>query len=157
MALLKRAGYARYEVSNFALPGRECRHNLNYWDNGEYLGFGLNAHSAMRTKKGWTRWSNCVRLEDYIRLCMDGQKPIAQECVIDKKEEMFETVMLGLRKTAGLELIKFQDRFQCAFMDVYAAPVQKLAECGWIEIDREFARLTDRGMDMQNAALVHFL
>ena len=67
MDYLESRGYHRYEISNFALPGYECRHNLNYWHNGEYLGLGVAAHAVVR-KKRWTRTANVDTLEEYLRL-----------------------------------------------------------------------------------------
>ena len=63
--LLRDFGYERYEISNFALPGRECRHNLNYWANGDYLGLGLNAHSALHVNGKWVRFANKAELSGY--------------------------------------------------------------------------------------------
>ncbi len=158
MALLLDAGYRRYEVSNFALPGFACRHNLNYWENGPYLGLGLNAHSAMRMpRRGWTRWSNQTVLDEYIRLCMQGESPTAECRTIDTQEEMFETVMMGLRKVEGISLAYFQMRFGRAFTEAYAQPVRELLARGWLEFTDGYVRLTDKGMDVQNMALVHFL
>ncbi len=157
MAVLQDAGYQRYEVSNYALPGFMCRHNLNYWENEPYLGLGLNAHSAMRMPQGWTRWSNQTDLDEYIRLCAKGESPIAECRTIGTQEEMFETVMMGLRKVAGISLARFRTRFGRDFAETYPEPVKELLACGWLVLTDGYARLTEKGMDMQNMALVHFL
>ena len=69
MEFLETLGYARYEISNYAKPGFASRHNLNYWENGVYLGLGLNSHSAMRINGSWMRFANTERLSDYIISC----------------------------------------------------------------------------------------
>ncbi len=159
---LKNKGYERYEISNYARRdgAREsalrCEHNLNYWDNGEYLGLGLNAHSAMRLN-GWTRWSNTEDLENYLLSVESGRSPVAEETGITRDEEMFECVMLGLRKTEGLSLSAFYERFLTHFEARYEKAVRGLIAEGFLELSRGFARLTEHGLDMQNEALLRFM
>ncbi|MEN6470530.1 MAG: radical SAM family heme chaperone HemW [Clostridiaceae bacterium] len=160
---LQKEGYERYEISNYARrDGAEekssyrCKHNLNYWNNGEYLGLGLNAHSAMRLT-GWTRWSNAESLESYLSRVESGELPAGEKQVIGRGEEMFESVMLGLRKTDGLSLSTFFERFGVDFASRYANAVEKLSEMGWIEMNPGFARLNARGLDVQNEALLLFM
>ncbi|MCE5234712.1 MAG: radical SAM family heme chaperone HemW [Eubacteriales bacterium] len=160
---LQNNGYERYEISNYARRGGtgekspyRCKHNLNYWNNGEYLGLGLNAHSAMRLT-GWTRWSNTESLEAYLSRVESGELPAGERQGIDRGEEMFECVMLGLRKTEGLSLPAFFERFGAGFLTRYAGAVEKLSAMGWLEINAAFARLSARGLDMQNEALLCFM
>lgn len=156
--LLSELGYERYEVSNYAKPGFRSKHNLNYWNNGEYLGLGLNSHSAMRINGEWKRWSNKAELESYIDDCALGKLPIAGQMeIIDEAEEMFETLMLGLRKTDGVSFSEFKARFGKALTDVFASAIQKLIDCGWIEIADGHLKLTANGMDLQNMALLEFM
>jgi oxygen-independent coproporphyrinogen-3 oxidase len=95
---LESRGYHRYEISNFALDGFECRHNLNYWENGEYAGLGVAAHSAVRLKE-WTRYSIEETLKDYYRQIERGRRPVREVIRLYPADEMFECVMLGLRLT----------------------------------------------------------
>ena len=156
--LLAENGLYRYEISNYAKPGFASRHNLNYWENGVYLGLGLNSHSAMRINGSWMRFANTERLSDYIISCNQGIRPLASEPeVIPRAEEMFETVMLGLRKTEGISEAAFRLRFGKSIEDVYPEALKSLATRGWLVRDNGACRLTDEGLDFQNEALLAFL
>ena len=158
MEFLETLGYARYEISNYAKPGFASLHNLNYWENGVYLGLGLNSHSAMRINGSWMRFANTERLSDYIVSCNQGIRPLASEPeVIPRAEEMFETVMLGLRKTEGISEAAFRLRFGKSIEDVYPEALKSLATRGWLVWDNGACRLTDKGLDFQNEALLAFL
>ncbi len=161
LAFLEGAGYRRYEISNFARDGFACRHNLNYWDNGEYIGLGLAAHSAMRlpARGGavWTRWSNTESLPEYLRGAARGKRPLAETLRLYPRDEMFESVMLGLRKIEGLDKAAFAARFGLGISEAYPEACRRLAESGWLaETDARFA-LNDKGLDLQNAALQYFM
>jgi len=156
MALLEGLGYRRYEISNYARPGRQCRHNLNYWNCGEYLGLGVNASSAME-REGWRRWRNHDALAGYIQAAEEGRLPIVEEEIISEEEQMFEWMMLGLRKLEGVDRAAFKRRFGRDAARVYAAPMDRLISMGYMELDERSIRLTDRGLDMQNAALLELM
>ncbi len=162
---LQNAGYERYEISNYARRLKagekspwQCRHNLNYWNNGEYLGVGLNAHSAMRLETGgWTRWSNAETLTSYFSSIDGSLLPAGEKMPISRGEEMFETVMLAFRKTEGLSLSSFFERFGVAFEIHYKKAIATLDGTGYLAIEKGFARLSERGLDMQNEVLLHFM
>ena len=154
---LAQRGYARYEISNFAKPGFECRHNLNYWDNGEYLGIGLNSHSALRLKGDWTRFNNTDDLNEYINELGEGKLPVRNTRKIESDEEMFETIMLGLRKIKGVSRREFEERFGCDPVEKYAPAVSELEMDGWLEATEDSMYLTKRGLDFQNEALIKFM
>lgn len=154
---LAQRGYARYEISNFAKPGFECRHNLNYWDNGEYLGIGLNSHSALRLKGDWTRFNNTDDLNEYINELGEGKLPVRNTRKIERDEEMFETIMLGLRKIKGVSRRGFEERFGCDPVEKYAPAVSELEMDGWLEATEDSMYLTKRGLDFQNEALIKFM
>ena len=156
-AFLAANGYERYEISNFAKPGFECRHNLNYWDNGEYLGIGLNSHSALRLKGDWTRFRNTERLNEYVNELGEGKLPVRDTRKIERDEEMFESIMLGLRKTCGLSRADFGRRFGCDPVIRYAPAVSELEADGWMTVTEERVYLTPRGLDFQNEALIKFM
>lgn len=158
MELLEALGYDRYEISNYAKPGFCSKHNLNYWNNGEYLGLGLNSHSAMRTEGKWLRWSNAVSMREYIESCRMNIRPLAAEPqVIPKDEEMFETMMLGLRKTEGVNLRGFAQRFGKELEAVFPEAVVRLEAKGWLVIEDGYCRLTRDGLDFQNLALLELM
>ncbi len=96
--MLRRQGYIRYEISNFALPGFECRHNMGYWNFIPYLGVGASAHSF----DGKKRWWNAQGLNQYIKCCACGIKPTAGEETLDMRMREIETLMLSLRTAKGL-------------------------------------------------------
>ena len=150
-------GYERYEISNFAKPGYECRHNLNYWDNGEYLGIGLNSHSALRLKGDWTRFNNTGTLNEYISELGEGKLPVRDTRKIERDEEMFESVMLGLRKIEGISRAEFEKRFGVDPAEHYAPAVTELELDGMLEVTEERMFLTKHGLDFQNEALIKFM
>lgn len=146
-------GYERYEISNYAKtpPGR-CRHNINYWQNGEYLGVGLGAHSACRKNGAWTREYNAADFENYLKADFG-----AREEQIARREEMFECVMLATRMAAGLDKKRFLERFGVSFDAAYKAAAAACVKKGYAINEAGFFRLTPRGLDMQNDALMEFL
>lgn len=154
---LKRAGYLQYEISNYAKPGFECRHNINYWENGEYLGLGLAAHGALRLNGNWTRFENTTDLKRYPSYIEEGMLPTVKKTEIGPEEEMFETVMLGLRMVDGVSLGAFAARFGIPFEKAYPTACQKLLGKGWLELTAQRAKLTKQGLLMQNSALMEFM
>ena len=112
---LKKNGYKHYEISNFAKPGRESKHNMRYWDNEEYYGFGLGAAGFI---KGF-RYENTGSLDDYIA----GKYKLDEHLVSDQ-EMMENEVMLGLRKMEGINLQKFFDKYEVNLQDVF--PIKPL-------------------------------
>lgn len=158
---LEQCNYMQYEISNYALPGYQCRHNLNYWANGAYLGLGVAAHSAWRLPhKGgspaWTRFENPGNLNDYMRAAGNPLSDTKLH-VIPFEEEAFESVMLGLRQVNGLVLDAFEARFHMPFSSMYPVSIQQLSDNGWLLFENGRVRLTKRGLDMQNTALQYFL
>lgn len=151
--LLDKLGYSRYEISNYAKPGRECRHNLNYWDCGDYLGFGVAAHSALHRDGALTRAYNTSDLDEYISAGGVGVMTAEREA---PDEEIFDYIMLGLRKTEGISPEGFLSRFGRDVFEVYSEPVQKLRENGWLAPGDRLA-LNRQGLDMQNSALLLFM
>ena len=156
MAYLKERGYARYEVSNFAKPGRECRHNLIYWNDEPYLGFGVAAHSSARGKGDWLRWSNTESIPTYLKKLQRGRLPTAETLHIDKKEEMFEVIMLGLRKVKGIPRQAFLDRFGLSMEKAFPEAWLTVQANGWWADDHARYALTPQGMDHLNTALCYF-
>ncbi len=156
MAFLRQRGFERYEVSNFAKPGFACRHNLIYWDDAPYLGFGVAAHSSARGKGEWLRWSNTESIPEYLRKLRRGKLPTAETLHIDRKEEMFEVIMLGLRKVKGIPRQTFLDRFGVPLEKAFPDAWLNVQSNGWWADDHARYALTERGMDHLNTALCCF-
>ena len=157
MALLESLGYRRYEVSNFAKPGRECRHNLIYWHNEPYLGLGASAHSSMIEDGLRVRFSNDSSISAYLRKLEKGRLPRAERIIINTFEQMFESVMLGLRLVSGIDRKAFFDRFGCDVIETYQEAYDKNDRFGyWDHADPAFLRLNKTGMDHLDAVLRDF-
>ena len=158
---LAKRGYGRYEISNYALPGFACRHNLAYWERTDYAGFGLGAASLREN----VRWSNTTELAEY--LAHAGQT--GEETRIKKEmtrlsiqDQMEEFMFLGLRKTEGVSASAFERLFGKPLEAVYEEPVERLIREGlFIRYQKEdgsvFFRLSDKGIDVSNYALAMFL
>lgn len=157
IAYLASRGYFRYEISNFAKRGHECRHNLTYWNNGPYLGFGAAAHSSMGAGARRERFSNVESIPQYLRALERGRLPEAERIAINTFEQMFETIMLGLRLVRGVDLAAFEQRFGCALAETYPEAIAKNRARGlWDESDPRFLRLNERGLDLLNSVLLDF-
>jgi len=157
--ILDRAGYVHYEISNWAQPGHQCRHNLTYWRNQPYLGLGAGAHSYLKKK----RWHNVPSPIEYItRLEANRQEPpssIVKEVEeIDETLEMAETMILGLRLVQeGVRLANFRQRFGRELMDVYSREIGEMEQAGLLKVDEERVRLTARGRLLGNEVFQRFL
>lgn len=154
---LEENGYRRYEISNYSFPGWQCRHNLNYWDNGEYIGFGASACSALRVDDKWIRFANKPLLNEYMDSALSGRTAIENAETIERDEEIFECIMLGLRKCAGISRKAFRKRFGSDVCELFAAQVSELVIDNMLVCDDEHIFLTKRGMDFQNEILLKFL
>ncbi len=153
--LLEQAGYVHYEISNWAhSETRECRHNLTYWRNQAYVGFGAGAHSYV---DGY-RYSNVPSPLEYIARLERGESPVDEMFFTGKETEMAETMMLGLRLTReGVRRAAFRERFGRELDEAYAAPIQELVALGLLEDLGEPIRLTPRGRLLGNEAFARFL
>lgn len=140
------AGYIHYEISNFALSGRECRHNLNYWDDSDYLGFGAGAHSYLNGERYW----NIDSPEEYIQRIKNGQCPRIGSERLEGKRKMAEYSMLALRTMQGLDIKKFYVKFQQEFAEVFKAELPALLDSGLLQQNNEFIQLTEKGILLSN-------
>ncbi len=155
--LLESLGYHRYEISNFAKSGFECRHNINYWNNGDYLGLGAAAHSALHIRDKWVRFRNHETIEEYVKALGEGKLPLAETQEVEREDEMFECVMMGLRKLEGVSRAEFEARFGIDPVEQYAAAVSAATLDGMMEVTEERMKLTRRGLDFQNEVLLNFM
>lgn len=144
---LREHGFHQYEISNFALPGAECRHNVNCWRREDYLGFGCAAHSLWREE----RRANPRSLTDYLA----GAAPETER--ISPQDAMFETMMLGLRLTRGVAEADFLRSHGRALWDVYGKQLQPAVDDGRLRREDGRVFLTERGMDVMNSVLVELL
>ena len=158
MELLCRCGYERYEISNFARQGYACRHNLTYWKNGPYLGFGPAAHSSYPKNGRWVRRYNTDNTKTYISLVTENKSPVYGQTVISEKEQRFETVMLGLRTTEGVSEADFSRRFGLTVREAFPSGAAFAAGNGLLRRDSPgFFALNARGLDLLNTVLVQFM
>ncbi|MGJ0846000.1 radical SAM family heme chaperone HemW [Tissierella praeacuta] len=145
-------GYKHYEISNYALPTYECKHNLVYWEVRPYLGVGLSSHSNMRGK----RFFNTSDINIYIEKLNINKLPVEGEEIIDKDTEMEEFCILGIRKIEGLSKIEFKNRFEVEIEKIYGDIIKKHIDNGLILNDHNI-RLTKKGLDLSNLVEVDFL
>ncbi|MBQ8039109.1 MAG: oxygen-independent coproporphyrinogen III oxidase [Lachnospiraceae bacterium] len=149
--VLNEAGLNRYEISNYAKGGYECKHNVRYWIRQDYLGLGLGAASFIEN----TRYKNTEWLDEYLLENKYMEKTEVQN--LSKAECMEEFMFLGLRMTKGVSKTKFFEEFGKSMDDVYGSPLVKLKEQGLIQEDGEFVSLTEYGLDVSNRVWVEFL
>lgn len=174
--ILAQYGYRRYEISNYARPGRECAHNIGYWNRSDYAGFGLGAASMVEN----VRWKMTENLEEYLQLfgknCVEegtpaqkktaAEKAKARPCrgrqeqqILTRTEQMEEFMFLGLRLTAGISAGEFRRQFGAGIREVYGKALDEMEREGLLVFyeDGKKIRLTHRGIDVSNYVLAQFL
>ena len=180
---LAQKGYGRYEISNYAKEGYECRHNLGYWERKEYLGLGLGASSLISEH----RFHNTENMERYLQIFGkhsvlagsgsratsprtfpaggNGTNPqmlptrAAAEDVeaLSVSEQMEESIFLGLRKTEGISCREFREKFGQTLDEVYGEQIRRFEKLGLMEREKDRLRLTERGIDVSNSIFVEFM
>ncbi|MES9683423.1 coproporphyrinogen III oxidase [Bacillus sp. AFS001701] len=153
MNYLEKKGFHQYEISNFEKNGLESKHNLVYWNNDEYFGFGAGAHGYING----IRYSNAGPLKKYFQLIDDTGVPIVHEHTVTKQEKMEEEMFLGLRKMQGVSERKFQEKFGSNFNEVFPNVIEKLMKDGLVEMNGVFLRLTHKGKLLGNEVFQAFL
>ncbi|MBT3350574.1 MAG: radical SAM family heme chaperone HemW [Nitrospinaceae bacterium] len=149
--LLSAAGYERYEISNFARKGFRCRHNLNYWLRGDYLGLGAGAHSLIAGKRIW----NIARPDHYIESKDDPE--VGGEDVTDPNKAIGEALMLGLRLKEGVSLGDIASRCGADPEEKFGEVFTELIDKKLLEHDNRTIRLTPRGTLLANQVLARFI
>ena len=147
------AGFARYEVSNYAKPGRECRHNIVYWACEPYLGLGCAAHSDMDGR----RFYNPSDWAGYLRMAQSGTTARDAEGESTRQERMFERMMMGLRMVRGVDCARFVRDFGAQPEEVWKEALARDVRVGLMERRGDYLRLTQRGMQVMNSVLVELL
>lgn len=151
--ILQAAGMHRYEISNYAKPGKECRHNLGYWERTEYLGIGAGASSLIGEK----RFNHIRNRKEYIEMIRRGESVETEQERLSITSRMEEFMYLGLRKTEGISRTAFRNCFRKSLEEVYGTVIEKLSDEKLIECDGDKVRLSHRGMDVSNCVLAEFL
>ena len=151
--LLATAGYEQYEISNWALPGHQCQHNLTYWLNLPYLGLGAGAASSF----GGRRFTNTRDPLDYIRQVKAGQRPEAESETVEQEQAMSETAFLALRTIRGLHLPTFEQRFAMPFASFVGDRLLRVEDAGLMERSGDWLRLSNRGLLLGNEVFLRLL
>lgn len=157
--LLQRAGYTRYEISNYAREGFVCRHNCGYWTRRDYLGFGIGAASLFEN----VRFCNGSHLESYLEDPLGCREKFQ---VLSREEQMEEFMFLGLRMTEGVSTAKFEHIFGCSTESIYGEVIEKNIKEGLLRrtirrdvrgSEEEMLALTEFGLDVSNHVMAQFL
>ena len=149
LEILSQAGYRRYEISNYARPGRGCRHNKGYWKRTPYLGFGLGAASLLEGRR--------FRRVQEMGAFLGRPGAREEETALSRQEEMEETLFLGLRLTEGVSEEEFFRLFGEPLDKVYEKPLEDMLRAGLLERREGWVRLTRRGIDVSNYVMAQFL
>jgi oxygen-independent coproporphyrinogen III oxidase len=139
-------GYRHYEISNWARPGFECRHNLKYWTGVPYRGFGVGAHSFSRTHRFW----NTSSMAEYASLLDSGKLPVAGEEELTRGMRLEEAFLIGLRRTCGFDIWTVASDLEIEYPNEWFDRVCNLEDAGWIQFDGRNLRLTPEGWLLAN-------
>ncbi len=146
-------GLQHYEISNFAQPGHECKHNLNYWQNGEYLGCGAGAVSYL----GGVREKRVADPLDYCRAVEQGRDLIIEKEALSTIESFKETVIMGLRLNAGISGERLVNRYGLDLREIYGAAIESLVDRGLVLYDKDCLMLTETGRRFANQVMVELV
>ena len=147
MDFLERHGYRQYEVSNFAKPNFEARHNIKYWDGSVYLGLGASAHSFDGKRRFW----NVANLRKYLEALAAARLPEDSAEQLTKSQRMFETAFLGLRQRGGVDLAAFAKKFRQSFDETFNGAVPDMEKGGLLVRCEERLQLTREGLFLCDA------
>ncbi|MEO2074517.1 MAG: radical SAM family heme chaperone HemW [Bacillus sp. (in: firmicutes)] len=150
---MEKNGYSQYEISNFSKPGYESKHNLTYWNNEYYYGFGAGAHCYVDGH----RRSNSGPLKKYMDQINSGNLPVFDDHKVTKAEQMEEEMFLGLRKTKGVSISHFIEKFDQDPLQIFKKEIDDLAGKQWIEVKNDNIYLTKTGRFLGNEVFQAFL
>lgn len=153
--ILEKNGYIHYEISNFAKKGFESKHNVDCWNQEEYIGFGLAAHSYLNSK----RFSNTNNFTEYVKNIESGdfEKNVEVHESQTRESKAKEFMMLGLRKIQGVSISEFERRFRINPLFYFRFEIEKLDKEGLIEVDLDNIKLTKKGLDLANLVFEEFV
>jgi oxygen-independent coproporphyrinogen-3 oxidase len=146
---LAAAGYVHYEISNWAVPGRESQHNLKYWRREPYLGLGAGAHSF----DGARRWANAHHPAEYIECVSRGQLPREQCETLSRRQVLEEELFLGLRLREGIEPARIESQYNVSL----APRIEHLRAQGLVELDERRVRVAESRLAVANEVIVQLL
>lgn len=149
---MEASGFEHYEISNFTKPGFESRHNLMYWNNDEYFGCGAGASGYL----DGIRYRNRIPIQHYLKAVADGNARLSEE-VLTKEEMMEEELFLGLRKKSGVSVSRFQEKFGLSFESRYGPVVRELQNQGLLVEDKDFIRMTKKGLFLGDSVAEKFI
>ena len=152
IAELERAGFVHYEISNFSKQGFESRHNLMYWDNAEYYGIGAGASGYV----DGVRYKNHGPIRHYLKAVEEGSARINEEH-LSQREQMEEEMFLGLRKKSGVSMVRFEEKFERSFQELYGEIVKDLIQQGLVQLDGDRVRMTKRGLFLGDTVAERFI
>jgi oxygen-independent coproporphyrinogen III oxidase len=147
------AGYVHYEISNWALPGRECTHNLGYWSGNSYRGFGVGAHSFEGLRRFW----NTTSLAEYAERIDADCLPVSGEETLTPSQRLEEAFMLGLRQAGGVDAFSVGELLGIVFPPEWHNRVEQLQDAGWILFDGTILQLTAKGRLAANSVIEELL
>ena len=153
MERLEASGFEQYEISNLARPGRRSRHNLKYWTDGAWVGFGCGAHSTVRGE----RWENVARVPEYLARVEAGASPAAARRRLSPRERLEDALVMGLRLAEGIGLDRVRRDYGVDVGERWAAPIALFEEAGLVGRDARRLWLTRRGMLLANDVMIAFL
>jgi oxygen-independent coproporphyrinogen-3 oxidase len=149
VSTLKKAGYLRYEISNFAIPGKECRHNLNYWRLGDYIGFGPSAGSYLDGEY----FERIHDIEEYIARCESGIKTVGTSEKFDKNNQYVNAVIMGMRLEEGINLSELENRFGISRADQIKSLWRDYIDGCYIIQDDDNLKFGENGFYVSNSFL----
>jgi oxygen-independent coproporphyrinogen-3 oxidase len=153
MARLESAGYEQYEISNLARPGRRSRHNVKYWTDGEWLGFGCAAHSTV----GHERWNNVASAREYVERVERGDSPVSARRPLSPRDQLEEALFMELRLTDGIGLDRIRREYGVDVWQRWGGRLAVFEEAGLLARDEHRLRLTRRGMLLAGSVMTTFL
>ncbi len=155
--LLAKAGFRQYEISNFAIPGYECRHNIGYWRQEAYVGLGVSAASCWVTATERLRTANPRTIPAYHQMIAHRDGSMREQTVLTDADSRFETLMLGLRMNEGVSEAAFAAMHHATMESIYGDKLRNFEHQGLLHHENGRWALTRRGMDVQNAILVELM
>lgn len=150
---LKRAGYGRYEISNYARPGKECRHNINYWQNGSYLGLGAGAVSCF---DGF-RVRNVADYHQFVDCIQQGIEPFQEGEGLSVEAGFRESVITGLRMLAGVSVAKLRQKYGLEPQKYYGKIIARFVEQDMLRFEDDMMRLTEKSLPVANQVLAELV
>jgi len=150
---LTKKGFHHYEISNFARQGKECKHNITYWENTNTLGLGAGASSYI----DGTRFKNINLPVHYIRQVKEGKTAVEHSETLEPRQAMGETIMLGLRLLQGISIHQFERRFQVSFINLFKNIIHSLKEKELILIEDDHLRLSPKGLFLADSVILEFI